>query len=69
MPEINSAGTSISVQRGVWADLPPEVAIMLAPPVTVTARPAERPVNPHPTSQLSRSRGAMPVVRYPSFAG
>lgn len=69
MPESNSVGSSISVQRGVWADLPPEVAIMLAPPVTVTARPAERPVNLHRASQLSRSRGTMPVVRYPSFAG
>ncbi|GIF40809.1 hypothetical protein BC793_110249 [Actinoplanes xinjiangensis] len=68
-PENESVGSSFSVQRGVWVDLPPDVAIMLAPPVTVTARPAERVVNPHRAAQLSRSRGAVPVVRYPSFAG
>ncbi len=69
MPESESVGSSISVQRGVWADLPPDMAVMLAPPVTVTARPAERPVNPHRTAQLSRSRGNMPVGRHRRFAG
>ncbi|SDT68250.1 hypothetical protein SAMN04489716_5595 [Actinoplanes derwentensis] len=69
MPENESVGSSISVQRGVWADLPPDVAIMLAPPVTVTARPAERPVNPYRTAQLGRSRGNMPGARHLTHAG
>ncbi|MDR6323113.1 hypothetical protein J3R03_007309 [Actinoplanes couchii] len=64
MPESTSVGTSISVQRGIWADLPPDVAIMLAPPVTVTARPAELPVDKHLNVQLGRSRGNVPVGGY-----
>jgi hypothetical protein len=69
MPESEPVGSTIGVQRGVWIDLPPDVAIMLAPPVTVTARPAERAVNPHRTTQLSRSRRNMPVSGHRSFAG
>lgn len=64
MPENASVGSSISVQRGVWVDLPPDMAIMLAPPVTVTARPAELPGNAHLNAQLGRSRGNMPVAVY-----
>lgn len=69
MPESDSVGSSISIQRGVWIDLPPDVAIMLAPPVTVTARPAAATANPYRASQLSRPRGAVPVGGYPTFAG
>ncbi len=54
MPENEPVGSSIGVQRGVWADLPAEVALMVAPPVTVTA-------SPHVNTPLSRSRGNMPV--------
>jgi hypothetical protein len=69
MPESEPLGSSISVQRGVWVDLPPDVALMVAPPVTVTACPAARPVNPHRIAQLSRSRGNMPVGRHRRHAG
>jgi hypothetical protein len=69
MPESESVGSTIGVKRGVWGDLPPDMAIMLAPPVTVTARPAERAVNSHHTTQLGRSRRNMPVGGHRTFAG
>ncbi len=62
MPENESAGTSFGVQRGVWADLPAEWALMVAPPVTVTVRP-------HAETPLSRSRGNMPVGKRRGRAG
>ncbi|BAL86327.1 hypothetical protein AMIS_11070 [Actinoplanes missouriensis 431] len=52
MPESESTST-IGVQRGVWADLPPDVAGLVAPPVIVTANPLV------PAS--SRSPQQMPV--------
>ena len=69
MPESESIGSSIGVQRGVWTDLPPDVAVMVAPPVTVTASPVQRPMNPLRKAQLSRSRGNMPVGRHRRLAG
>ena len=70
MPESESIATSsFGVQRGVWADLPPDVAVMVAPPVTVTASPVPRPVDSHRKAQLSRSRGNMPVGRHRRHAG
>ncbi len=70
MPESEPiASSTIAVQRGVWVDLPPDVAVMVAPPVTVTASPVARPVNPHRKAQLSRSRGNMPVGRHRRRAG
>ena len=70
MPESESVATSsFGVQRGAWDDLPPDVADMVAPPVTVTASPLPRPVNPHRKAQLSRSRGNMPVGRHRRHSG
>lgn len=69
MPENESIGLSIGVQRGVWVDLHPDVAVMVAPPVTVTATPAPRPMHPYRKAQLSRSRGNMPVARHRKHAG
>ena len=37
MPESDTSATaSIGVQRAVWADLPPHLAVLLAPPAVVT---------------------------------
>jgi hypothetical protein len=58
------ASSTITVQRGAWADLPPELAVMVAPPVTVSAFPVERPVGTWRKAQLARSRGNMPVARH-----
>ncbi|GAA0473946.1 hypothetical protein Aca07nite_44680 [Actinoplanes capillaceus] len=61
MPQTEPVGSSFSVQRGFWTDLSPEVASMLAPPVTVTAAPAEHVVNSLAAAQLGRSPGTTPV--------
>jgi hypothetical protein len=62
MAEADCAGPAIAVHRGAWAD--PEVAAMVAPPVTVSTMPLWRPVNPWRLGQLARSRGNMPVGRH-----
>ena len=65
MAESETVATStITVQRGDWANLPPELAAMVAPPVTVSAAPFERPVGPWRKAQLARSRANMPVARH-----
>ena len=70
MPDCDPvANATIGVQRENWVGLPPDVAVLVAPPVTVTARPVERPVNPLRKAQLSRSRGNMPVGRHRRLAG
>ena len=56
--------TTIAVERGEWGNLPPEVAVMVAPPVTVSAMPVERGVGTFRKAQLARSRGNMPVGRH-----
>ncbi|MEU4694109.1 hypothetical protein [Actinoplanes sp. NPDC023714] len=50
MPDSEPTST-IGVQRGAWADLPPEIAVLLAPPVTVTAGLRDRAstTSPGPT--------------------
>jgi hypothetical protein len=58
------ASSMIAVHRGDWADLSPELAAMVAPPVTVSAFPVERPVDTWRKAQLARSRGNMPVARH-----
>ncbi len=58
------ASSMIAVHRGDWADLSPELAAMVAPPVTVSAFPVERPVGTWRKAQLARSRGNMPVARH-----
>jgi hypothetical protein len=57
------ASSTIAVVRGAW-DLPPETAAMVAPPVTVSALPVERPADTWRKAQLARSRGNMPVARH-----
>lgn len=51
------APSPIGVQRGVWADLPPETAHLLAPPVIVFAGPVTGVAQP----ELSGSRESVPV--------
>ena len=63
MPESDTVATStIGVQRGAWSD--PALVDMVAPPVTVSSIPLERPVGAWRQGQLARSRGNMPVERH-----
>ena len=67
MAESDSVATStITVHRGAWSD--PELAAMVAPPVTVSTLPvepaADRPADEWRRGQLARSRGNMPVGRH-----
>jgi hypothetical protein len=62
MPYADCAVSTIAVQLGAWAD--PDIAAMVAPPVTVTCRPIERRVDPWRAGQRARSRGNMPVGRH-----
>jgi hypothetical protein len=55
---------TIAVHRGAWTGLAPELAAMVAPPVSVSAVPLERSVDPWRKGQLARSRGNMPVRRH-----
>ena len=65
MSETETVASSIfAVHRGDWADLAPELAAMVAPPVSVSATPVERPVGAWRKAQLARSRGNMPVARH-----
>ena len=44
MAETEAVATStIAVHRGDWTNLAPELAAMVAPPVTVSAAPVGRP--------------------------
>ncbi|MCO8277818.1 hypothetical protein M1L60_45335 [Actinoplanes sp. TRM 88003] len=58
------APSVISVHRDDWTNLAPELAALVAPPVTVSAVPFERPVGPWRRGQQARSRGNMPVGRH-----
>jgi len=70
MPESDAVGSAaIAVQRGDWAKLAPDLAALVAPPVTVTAAPIGRPVGPWRKAQLARSRGNMPMTRHRRPAG
>lgn len=62
MPHADCAATTIAVQVGAWTD--PLIAGMVAPPVTVTARPIAPVVDPWRAGQQARSRGNMPVERH-----
>jgi hypothetical protein len=73
MAENDTVATStIAVHRGVWTRLAPELAAMVAPPVSVSAaplaRPLDQPVGPWRKGQLARSRGNMPVRRHQPVA-
>jgi hypothetical protein len=70
MAETDGVATSaIAVQRGAWTNLAPELAAMVAPPVTVSAAPVGRPVGTWRKGQLARSRANMPVGRHRRPAG
>ena len=58
------AQSAIAVHRGDWTNLPPDLAAMVAPPITVSAVPFERPVGSWRRGQIARSRGNMPVGRH-----
>jgi hypothetical protein len=58
------ATATIAVHRGVWTNLAPELAALVAPPVSVSAEPLGRPVGAWRRGQLARSRGNMPVRRH-----
>jgi hypothetical protein len=62
MAQVDCAATTIAVQRGTWSN--PEVAAMVAPPVTVSSMPIERPLNPWRRGQLVRARANMPVGKH-----
>ena len=65
MADIEPIATStFAVHRGAWPNLSPELAAMVAPPVTVSAAPFERSVGPWRKGQLARSRSNMPVARH-----
>ena len=58
------ATSTIAVHRCAWVNLSPEQATLVAPPVSVSAAPVERPADPWRQAQLARSRGNMPVGRH-----
>jgi hypothetical protein len=62
MAEADCAATTYTVHLGAWAN--PELAAMVAPPVTVSLAPLTRPANPWRQGQLARSRGNMPIGRH-----
>jgi len=65
MTETEAVATSaIAVHRGHWTNLAPELAAMVAPPVTVSAAPVGRQLGAWRKGQLARSRGNMPVNRH-----
>ncbi len=59
------ASSSIAMHRDAWPKLAPELAWLVAPPVSVSAAAVQRPaVDPWRRAQLARSRGNMPVSRH-----
>ena len=65
MAETDTVATStIAVHRGAWPNLSPEMAAMVAPPVSVSAAPVGRPEDVRRQGQLARSRANMPVGRH-----
>jgi hypothetical protein len=65
MTESDTVDTStIGVHRGAWANLSPEFAAMLAPPVTVTVRVTRATADPWRLAQQARSRGNLSVVHH-----
>ena len=62
MVQVDCAATTIAVHRGTWSN--PEVAAMVAPPVTVSSMPFERPPGPWRLGQLARARANMPVGKH-----
>jgi len=72
MAEADCPGTTIAVQRGAWSHLSPELAALVAPPVTVSALPVTSPTGlvawrlaqRARLVQRARSRANMPVAKH-----
>ncbi len=62
MSQADCAVNTIAVHCGTWTD--PDIAALVAPPVTVSSRLIDRPVDPWRAGQQARSRGNMPVGRH-----
>jgi hypothetical protein len=62
MAEADCGATTFTVHRGAWSN--PEVAAMVAPPVTVTSAPIGRPADPWRRGQIARARANMPAGRH-----
>ena len=62
MVQVDCTATTIAVHRGTWSN--PEVAAMVAPPVTVSSMPFGRPPGPWRQGQLARARANMPVGKH-----
>jgi hypothetical protein len=62
MAEVDCGATTYGVHRGAWAD--PELAVMVAPPVTVSSTPINRPLDAYWTGPPVRSTGNMPVGKH-----
>ena len=62
MAEADCASTAIAVHRGAWAD--PDIAAMVAPPVTVSCTPVKKRPNAWRRGQLARARANMPMGRH-----
>ncbi|GAA2659593.1 hypothetical protein [Paractinoplanes durhamensis] len=58
------ASSTFAVHRGDWDGLTPEMAAMVAPALSVSASPVNKPVGAWRKAQLARSRGNMPVTRH-----
>ncbi|WP_250009495.1 hypothetical protein [Actinoplanes sp. M2I2] len=58
------AQSAFAVHRDDWTNLAPDLAALVAPSVTVSAVPFERPVGTWRRGQLARSRGNMPVGKH-----
>jgi hypothetical protein len=66
MAEADCPRTTIAVHRGVWSNLSPEFAAMVAPPITVSSLPVTWKTGPDAwrLAQRARSRANMPVGRH-----
>ena len=66
MVEVDCPGTTFAVHRGVWSNLAPEFAAMVAPPITVSSMPVTWKTGPEAwqRAQRARSRANMPVGRH-----
>jgi hypothetical protein len=62
MAQADCAATTIAVHRGTWSN--PEVAAMLAPPVTVSSMPFVRPVEKWRPGRPEGARATPPVGKH-----
>jgi hypothetical protein len=62
MVEVDCGVTTFGVHRGAWAD--PDLAVMVAPPVTVSSYPIGRPLDAYPAGPSARAREIVPVGKH-----